>query len=167
MNVYIGLRLDLIVSIAESSNVKMGTEMMNVENLFETDLDVPATEDEWLDTVRLYEQKWQFDHCLGAIDGKHIIIEKPAHSGSLYYNYKGSFNIVLLAIVNANYEFLYVHAGIIMMSNNTPSDQEIGDKTISPSVFVVNGSAQKLGDKFGKYLLITLMAKVVLIFKKG
>lgn len=36
------------------------------------------------------------------MDGKHIIIEKPSGSGSLFYNYKGTFSVVLFAIVNEN-----------------------------------------------------------------
>nr|CAI5839392.1 unnamed protein product [Callosobruchus analis] len=54
---------------------------------------------------------WQFENCLGAMDGKHILIKKPSNSGSYYFNYKGTFSVVLFAIVNANYEFLYVHTG--------------------------------------------------------
>nr|CAI5858211.1 unnamed protein product [Callosobruchus analis] len=54
---------------------------------------------------------WHFENCLGAMDGKHILIKKPSNSGSYYFNYKGTFSVVLFAIVNANYEFLYVHTG--------------------------------------------------------
>jgi hypothetical protein len=48
---------------------------------------------------------------LGALDGKHIRIKYPAHGGSHYYNYKGYYLVVLLALVDADYKFLWVDAG--------------------------------------------------------
>lgn len=54
---------------------------------------------------------WNFHHCVGSMDGKHILIIKPPDSGSMFYNYKGTFSVVLFAVVNANYEFLYIHIG--------------------------------------------------------
>lgn len=55
--------------------------------------------------------KWDFPNCCGAIDGKHVRIVCPKLSGSLCYNYKGYFSTVLLAVVDANYKFMFVDIG--------------------------------------------------------
>ena len=38
-------------------------------------------------------------------------IVAPPNSGTVYYNYKRGFSVVLMAIVNDNYEFMYVDVG--------------------------------------------------------
>lgn len=72
---------------------------------------MPSNKQEWKQVSDGFDQLWKFKNCLGAIDGKHIIIKKPSNSGSYFYNYKGTFSLVLFAVVNANYEFIYVHMG--------------------------------------------------------
>ena len=42
---------------------------------------------------------------MGAIDGKHIVMQAPAQSGSTFYNYKWTHSIVLLAVCDAHYCF--------------------------------------------------------------
>lgn len=54
---------------------------------------------------------WQFPNCVGAIDGKHCILQNFPHGGSEWWNYKHSYSMVLLAICDARYRFLYVDVG--------------------------------------------------------
>jgi len=74
-------------------------------------LKVPQTEEEWINIANQFEAKWNFGNCIGAIDGKHVIMQAPARSGSCYFNYKKTHSIVLLAVVNSNYEFILVDIG--------------------------------------------------------
>ncbi|XP_065668217.1 uncharacterized protein LOC136088435 [Hydra vulgaris] len=71
----------------------------------------PSSQKEWLRISSEFYERWNFPHCLGAIDGKHVIIQSPARSGSMYFNYKKTFSIVLLATCNAKYEFTLVDIG--------------------------------------------------------
>ena len=71
----------------------------------------PSTVDEWHQVANSFESQWNFPHCLGALDGKHVVMQAPKNSGSVYYNYKGTFSVVLMALVGANYKFLYIDVG--------------------------------------------------------
>ncbi|KAL5237508.1 hypothetical protein ACI65C_004918 [Semiaphis heraclei] len=71
---------------------------------------VPDTK-KWAQLGVEFENKWQVPNCIGSIDGKHIIHQAFANSGSENYNYKGSHSIILLAMCDASYNFTIVDIG--------------------------------------------------------
>ncbi|KAL4156107.1 hypothetical protein QTP88_000142 [Uroleucon formosanum] len=81
------------------------------EILQDTYMKVPQTSKDWKEVANGFKDRWQMINCGGCIDGKHIRICQPARSGALYYNYKNFYSIVLMAIVNHNYELIYVDVG--------------------------------------------------------
>ncbi|XP_061504312.1 putative nuclease HARBI1 [Anopheles gambiae] len=72
---------------------------------------LPSTQQEWLTVSDAFNAKWKFPHAIGAIDGKHVAIKAPAKSGTEYYNYKQVFSIVLLAVADADCNFMFVDVG--------------------------------------------------------
>ncbi|XP_058262815.1 uncharacterized protein LOC131363875 [Hemibagrus wyckioides] len=71
----------------------------------------PVAETEWRDVAKGFQERWKFPHCLGAIDGKHITILPPGNSRSTFRNYKSRFSILLMAIADSQYRFLYANVG--------------------------------------------------------
>ena len=71
----------------------------------------PTTQDEWRVISEKIQRRWNAPHACGALDGKHVAIRCPPKTGSLFHNYKGFFSFVLLALVDADYKFLWIDIG--------------------------------------------------------
>ncbi|XP_014661400.1 PREDICTED: uncharacterized protein LOC106804647 [Priapulus caudatus] len=96
----------------------------------------PTEPEEWKKLATMFQGRWQFPHALGAIDGKHVALKKPAKSGTTYFNYKGFCSIVLMALVDADYKFRWVQVGDFgsnsdgQIWNNSPLRASIDDGVI-------------------------------------
>ena len=95
------------------TTVKYCCESCNaIFEALETDyVRAPSSTSQWQNISEQFDEQWNFPHVIGTIDGKHIRIECPKESGTMYYNYKGFFSIVLLAVCDANYCFTLFDVG--------------------------------------------------------
>ena len=75
----------------------------------------PTSPEDWLEVESIFHRRWNIPHALG---GKHIPIRCPRQGGSLYHNYKGFHSIVLLALVDRDYELLWVDLGAARSSSD-------------------------------------------------
>ena len=87
--------------------------------LKDTYLSPSQSKEEWLEISSKFEELWDMPHIIGCLDGKHIRIECPKLSVTVYHNYKGFFSIVLLAICDANYYFTLFDLGQFGSNNHS------------------------------------------------
>ena len=77
------------------------------QELYETEMP-PIDQIKWHEIENGFAKRWNFPNCSGAIDGKHVIIQNTTKGGSLFYNYKGTFSVNLMVLVDHEYRFTYV-----------------------------------------------------------
>ncbi|KAL4090147.1 hypothetical protein QTP88_025046 [Uroleucon formosanum] len=73
----------------------------------------------WLEISNKFEKCANFPNCIGAVDGKHIRVIKPTDTGSLYFNYKHYFSIVLIGVCDSNYSFVAIDVGAYGKSSDS------------------------------------------------
>ncbi|XP_024890215.1 protein ANTAGONIST OF LIKE HETEROCHROMATIN PROTEIN 1-like [Temnothorax curvispinosus] len=106
----VSLSYQFLISVSSITNIIRETCSVIWEHLYPIVLSQCDTND-LKEIANDFANKWNFPHCVGAIDGKHIVIQCPDNAGSEYYNYKGSHSIILLAISDANYIIRCVDIG--------------------------------------------------------
>ena len=53
-----------------------------IKNLSPVYLKTPSSAEEWLEISAEFEERWQFPNCIGALDGKHVVMQPPPEAGS-------------------------------------------------------------------------------------
>lgn len=69
------------------------------------------SEEQWNNIANGFWETWNVPNCYGAVDGKHLLCQCPPNSGSLFYNYKKTFSIVLMAVSDHLSRFTLVDIG--------------------------------------------------------
>ena len=98
-----------------------------IKNMEPVYLKVPSSEEEWFAIANKFYEEWQFPNCIGAIDGKHLVMQPPPDAGSKYYNYKHTHSVVLMAIPGPDYECIYADGRV--GTNGRVSDGGIWNKS--------------------------------------
>lgn len=65
----------------------------------------------WINITNRFKELWNIPNCLGAIDEKHVRIQKLPNSGLTSYNYKDYHSIVLMACSDADGLFTMIETG--------------------------------------------------------
>ena len=65
----------------------------------------------WLNIAEDFQLNSHFPNCLGALDGKHIRVEKPANAGATCKNYKKFHSLILMAMCDSKRRFTWFNFG--------------------------------------------------------
>ncbi len=76
------------------------------------------TEADLAHNAKLFWEWWNFPNCCGSVDSKHIVIQKPPCSHMYFRNYKHTFSINLMAVVDPMYKLISVDVGSCGVNNN-------------------------------------------------
>ena len=112
--------------IATVRNITQEVSNLIVSNLWKKIVVFPKSEKEFLNSINVMENLWQFPTAFGGIDGCHIPLKCPHGSNEArkeYYNFKKFYSVVMMRIVGADYRFLWASAGLPGSVNDACSFQ--------------------------------------------
>lgn len=95
---------------------------------------IPTSHAGWRLISQGFSEKWNFPNCIGAIDGKHILVQAPNNSGSEYFNYKRTFSVHLMAVVDSCYRFIVVDVG----QKGSASDSGVFERSLFGQAYLAN-----------------------------
>lgn len=75
-------------------NIVRDTCKIISENLID-ELMLTPTEEMWKNIAHDFYQMWNFPNCIGVMDRKHVTIQAPPNTGSMFFNYKKTFSSFL------------------------------------------------------------------------
>ncbi|KAJ8911470.1 hypothetical protein NQ315_015237 [Exocentrus adspersus] len=103
------LKFDYFIGSRTVSSIVKETCQAIWDVLQPLEMKPPSSKERWLED---FYERTNFPNVVGAVDGEHIRLISPMHSGSNYYNnYKNYFSIVLLAVVDSDYRFIAIDVG--------------------------------------------------------
>ena len=79
---------------------------------------MPQDPADWKLIAANFNEVWNFPNCIGAIDEKHVLMKAPDNSGLLFFKYKHTFSMILLALVDSSYRFIMVDVGAYGRNSN-------------------------------------------------
>ena len=113
---------------------------------------MPSSEEAFRNKILDMEEMWQFPCCWAAIDGCHLPLKCPPgglESSKEYHNFKNFYSIVLMALVDSHYRFIWGSCGypgsIILQSTELwsnikdgnglpPIGKKVGELTVPPII---------------------------------
>ncbi|XP_037050713.1 protein ALP1-like [Bradysia coprophila] len=111
--------------------------------------------EKWLKIADGFNSRWNVPNSCGPVDGKHIRIKKPEHSGSEFFNYKGFFSVVMMGVADPGYRFLAVDVGCQGRNNDAVvlNNSKFGQKLLNGTLNLPGEREIKHGPKIPHYLL--------------
>ena len=88
-----------------------------VERMVPILISLPSFPNEWHKIAAKFENSCNYPHAIEAVDGKHVMMEKPAICGSFYCNHKKSHSVILMAVTGPHYECVW--ADVTFNGRNT------------------------------------------------
>ena len=116
-----------------------------VSNLF------PKYQGDFSNMIGVVDSEWQFPFAFSAIDGSHLPMKCPPgcpKAMKQYYNFKNFYSIILLALVDPKYRFIWASVGApgnthdsTLFQSNSLREKITAGSILPQSVLEIEGQA--------------------------
>ncbi|XP_071978391.1 uncharacterized protein [Engystomops pustulosus] len=107
---FTSLHFEFLVGTSTIAGIVRSTCEIIWERLKATVMPKPTAQ-QWMEIADGFYSAAEFPNCVGALDGKHIRVKKPPHSGPNQQKFRQWSSLVLLGIADHNHRFVTIDIG--------------------------------------------------------